>query len=90
MNLLRGSFYPWLLLGCGLVTAAEQPVQRLNVIVLLADDMGLGKTVQVIALLSHMHEEQRLGPSLLVVPKTVIPNWQNEIEKFCSANLFIV
>ena len=57
---------------------------------LLADDMGLGKTVQVIALLSHMHEEQRLGPSLLVVPKTVIPNWQNEIGKFCSANLFIV
>lgn len=50
---------------------------------LLADDMGLGKTVQVIALLAHLKEMGELKPSLIVVPKTLMTNWQREIERFC-------
>ncbi|MDE6722298.1 MAG: DEAD/DEAH box helicase [Bacteroidaceae bacterium] len=46
---------------------------------LLADDMGLGKTVQTIAFLLLKKEE---GPSLVVAPASVVPNWQAEIERF--------
>ncbi len=60
---------------------------------ILADDMGLGKTVQMLAYLLSLKEaraEQR-KPSrkpgrnpatLLVVPKSLIANWQRESEKF--------
>ena len=47
----------------------------------LADDMGLGKTVQVLALL----ESRRNGksqPSLVVVPRSLIFNWQQEASRF--------
>jgi non-specific serine/threonine protein kinase len=50
---------------------------------ILADDMGLGKTIQVIALLFHLKNHQRLEkPVLIVVPLTVIFNWKNEIHRF--------
>ncbi len=45
----------------------------------LADDMGLGKTVQAIAVLLD-HAEA--GPSLVVAPTSVCPNWQAEIARF--------
>lgn len=51
----------------------------------LADDMGLGKTVQVLALLQKFYFEQsevNLAPSLLVLPRSLIFNWQLETEKF--------
>ena len=55
----------------------------------LADDMGLGKTVQVLALLdsrrklrSELPPEKRPGPSLVVVPKTLVFNWKQEAAKF--------
>jgi SNF2 family DNA or RNA helicase len=49
----------------------------------LADDMGLGKTIQVIARLVHERESGRtVAPTLLVVPTSVLGNWQKEIEKF--------
>ena len=47
----------------------------------LADDMGLGKTVQILALL----ESRRNGdsrPSLVVVPRSLIFNWQQEAARF--------
>lgn len=47
----------------------------------LADDMGLGKTLQAITLLSSLYPEEAL-PSLIVIPKSLIFNWQNEIKKF--------
>ncbi len=47
----------------------------------LADDMGLGKTLQAIALLSSIYPEEKT-PSLIIIPKSLIFNWQNEIEKF--------
>jgi non-specific serine/threonine protein kinase len=49
----------------------------------LADDMGLGKTIQVLALLQSLHENgQTQGPSLIVVPKSLIVNWQREAARF--------
>jgi len=45
----------------------------------LADDMGLGKTLQAIALLSHRASQ---GPSLVVAPTSVAPNWAAEIRRF--------
>ncbi len=49
---------------------------------LLADDMGLGKTVQILALLDKLRETQPDTKTLLVVPASLIVNWQKEAEKF--------
>lgn len=46
---------------------------------LLADDMGLGKTVQVIAFLSRLDLKK---PVLVVVPTSLLFNWEREIEHF--------
>ncbi|MDX1982370.1 MAG: SNF2-related protein [Bryobacteraceae bacterium] len=49
----------------------------------LADDMGVGKTPQVLALLETRREQrQQLGPSLVVVPKSLIFNWKQEAARF--------
>ncbi|WP_414733691.1 DEAD/DEAH box helicase [Acetobacterium carbinolicum] len=47
----------------------------------LADDMGLGKTIQIIALLEHLrsHQGDRV---LLILPASLIGNWEKEIKKF--------
>lgn len=50
----------------------------------LADDMGLGKTLQAIALLASIYPGAS-KPSLIVVPKSLVFNWLNEIERFCPA-----
>eukprot|EP01035_Chromulina_nebulosa_P018787 gene18787-24554_t len=43
---------------------------------ILADEMGLGKTLQTIAFLAYLKENRRLhGPHLVVVPLSVIFNW---------------
>ena len=46
----------------------------------LADDMGLGKTVQVLALLQKVKQPGRT--SLVVVPASLLENWNREILKF--------
>jgi hypothetical protein len=51
----------------------------------LADDMGLGKTVQVLALLSLAKREGDAGPHLLVLPASLIGNWQAEIARFAPS-----
>ncbi|MEO8905171.1 MAG: DEAD/DEAH box helicase [Polyangiaceae bacterium] len=48
----------------------------------LADDMGLGKTVQVLALLLGEHRKTSKQTSLLIVPASLIGNWQAEIARF--------
>ena len=59
----------------------------------LADDMGLGKTIQMIAL--WLHERERSsgetadidgpGPTLLIVPTSLVANWVREIERFAPS-----
>ncbi|KAL4762366.1 putative SNF2 family helicase/ATPase (Swr1) [Aspergillus foveolatus] len=51
---------------------------------ILADEMGLGKTIQTIALLAHLAVEHGVwGPHLVVVPTSVILNWEMEFKKWC-------
>ena len=49
----------------------------------LADDMGLGKTIQLLAYLEDRRQQGLLnGPSLVVVPRSLIFNWQQEAARF--------
>jgi len=49
----------------------------------LADDMGLGKTLQALALLQGELDAGRLDrPSLVVVPTSLIGNWESEAKRF--------
>ncbi|MBK7958395.1 MAG: SWIM zinc finger family protein [Bacteroidetes bacterium] len=48
----------------------------------LADDMGLGKTVQVLTFLQSLINENKQFKALVVVPTSLIFNWENEILKF--------
>jgi superfamily II DNA or RNA helicase len=58
-------------------------MQRHGLGACLADDMGLGKTVQVLALLEHRRCRAELRrPSLVVMPKSLIFNWQAEAARF--------
>lgn len=64
-----------------LVTMYEK---RLNGI--LADEMGLGKTIMTIALLAHLACAKGIwGPHLIVVPTSVMLNWETEFLKWCPA-----
>ncbi len=47
----------------------------------LADDMGLGKTIQTIAMLSLIYPAES-KPSLIVMPRSLLFNWQNELHRF--------
>lgn len=50
---------------------------------ILADEMGLGKTIQTIALLSYLACEKEIwGPHLIVVPTSVMLNWEMEFKRF--------
>lgn len=48
----------------------------------LADDMGLGKTVQTLALLQSQKEAGANIPSLLIMPTSLVYNWELESKKF--------
>jgi len=47
----------------------------------LADDMGLGKTVQALAHL-EFRRQAGAGPSLVVMPRSLLHNWKVEAERF--------
>jgi HJR/Mrr/RecB family endonuclease len=50
---------------------------------LLADDMGLGKTLQLLNVLGRIYEDEpEAPPSLILVPKSLLQNWDSEVEKF--------
>ncbi|MGB7347638.1 MAG: DEAD/DEAH box helicase [Pirellulaceae bacterium] len=65
---------------------------QLGLGVCLADDMGLGKTIQIIALLLQMKfpggkkvdakTATKTPPSLLIMPTSLLGNWEREVEKF--------
>jgi SNF2 family DNA or RNA helicase len=48
----------------------------------LADDMGLGKTIQVITFILLQKQQGKQPANLIVVPATLIFNWQEEMKKF--------
>jgi SWI/SNF-related matrix-associated actin-dependent regulator of chromatin subfamily A member 5 len=51
---------------------------------ILADEMGLGKTLQSIAVLAYMYEHLGIrGPHIILVPKSTLSNWMNEIARWC-------
>jgi len=50
---------------------------------ILADDMGLGKTVQALTYLMSLKEQKKLlDPCLIVMPTSLIANWQSESARF--------
>ena len=48
----------------------------------LADDMGLGKTVQTLAFLQSQKEDGIREPSMLIMPTSLIYNWDLEAKRF--------
>jgi hypothetical protein len=51
----------------------------------LADDMGLGKTIQIIAFILLQRAKQPHNTNLVVVPTSLLFNWQAEVEKFAPS-----
>ena len=57
---------------------------------ILADDMGLGKTAQVLAhLLLEKHAGRLDAPALIVLPTSLIANWQAEAAR-CAPSLRVL
>ena len=50
----------------------------------LADDMGLGKTLQTITMLVKVYSKEKgtLHSSLIIMPRSLLFNWQDELKKF--------
>ncbi|KAI9564810.1 hypothetical protein GHT06_008551 [Daphnia sinensis] len=68
----------------GLDWMAAMYERKLNGI--LADEMGLGKTIQTIGLLAWLACEKGIwGPHLVVVPTSVMLNWEMEFKKWCPS-----
>ena len=57
-------------------------MNRLGFGACLADDMGLGKTVQILAFLEALRTQNSNGKVLLIVPASLIGNWQKEAARF--------
>ena len=49
---------------------------------ILADDMGLGKTVQAIYALRLLFNEGKAYNALVICPKSLLSNWENELSKW--------
>lgn len=76
---LRGELRPYQQVGVSWL----QYLARSGLGGVLADDMGLGKTLQVIVhLLLEKESGRAQAPSLIVVPTSLLFNWEREIERF--------
>ena len=77
--LLRGKLRDYQHIGLDWLVSLDN--QNLNGI--LADEMGLGKTIQTISLLAHLACQKEIwGPHLIVVPTSVLLNWDLEFKKW--------
>ncbi|WEJ73988.1 DEAD/DEAH box helicase [Pseudomonas sp. PSE14] len=76
---LQAELRPYQLQGL----AWMQALRELELGGILGDDMGLGKTLQVLA---HLLTEKRAGrldrPALVLMPTSLVANWQDEIARF--------
>jgi E1A-binding protein p400 len=53
---------------------------------ILADEMGLGKTIQTISALAYLASNYGIwGPHLVVVPTSILVNWEIEFKRWCPA-----
>ncbi len=64
-------------------------LQKYNFGGCLADDMGLGKTVQTVALLLNEKENGR-KPSIVIVPASLLFNWEREARQFAPSLLVML
>ncbi|MGI6353646.1 MAG: DEAD/DEAH box helicase [Lentisphaerae bacterium] len=74
----KASLRPYQEVGLGWLLA----MRKLGLGACLADDMGLGKTVQILAYLAAIMPTAEKRPALIVMPKSLVFNWQSEIRKF--------
>jgi SNF2 family DNA or RNA helicase len=80
--LLKNTLREYQLIGLHWLTALHD--NKINGI--LADEMGLGKTIQTIALIAHLACNKGIwGPHLIIVPTTIIINWEIEFKKWCPS-----
>ena len=80
--LLRGSLREYQIIGLDWLVTLHN--KRLNGI--LADEMGLGKTIETISMLASLACDKGVwGPHLIVVPTTIIINWEMEFKRWCPA-----
>lgn len=56
----------------------------------LADDMGLGKTIQILGFLSFLKKDKKYPANLLIIPASLLSNWQNEINRFAPSLTFFI
>ena len=78
-QLLRGTLRPYQKQGLNWLAS----LYNNNTNGILADEMGLGKTIQTISLLAYLACEHHVwGPHLIVVPTSVMLNWDMEFKKF--------
>lgn len=58
----------------------------------LADDMGLGKTIQIIAFINSLKSKRKGNKQahLLVVPASLLSNWQKELERFAPSLTYFI
>lgn len=77
--LLRGTLRPYQKQGLNWLAS----LYNNNTNGILADEMGLGKTIQTISLLAYLAcEHHKWGPHLIIVPTSVMLNWEMEFKKF--------
>ncbi|MBR0459760.1 MAG: SNF2 helicase associated domain-containing protein [Victivallales bacterium] len=74
----QATLRPYQRVGLGWLLA----MQKAGMGACLADDRGLGKTIQVLAVLAGRALEPNHTPSLIVMPRSLLFNWQAEAQKF--------
>lgn len=78
--MLKGSLREYQHIGLDWLTTLHD--KKLNGI--LADEMGLGKTIQTISMLAYLACERGIwGPHLVVVPTSIMMNWEMELKRWC-------
>lgn len=80
-SLLKGQLREYQHIGLDWLVAMYD--KKLNGI--LADEMGLGKTIMTISLLAHLIDQKIWGPHLIIVPTSVLINWEMELKRWCPA-----
>lgn len=79
------SLRPYQYRGALWITQAALPLRGC----ILADEMGLGKSVQLIAAMAR-NRSHSTAACLLVLPSSLIANWQRELRKFAPNLSWIV